>query len=173
MDLNENRLPKPSSTNGRLNYDENGEGFVEMKRKILFFEGLLLTSLGFDLAVAHPHYGALRACDRISWEDEKHCERVKRVAWTLITDSFVLVCSRRALMTRRCTTMACILYPPSVIAAAGIVCACAQLEIPLPPDSLTPELFAGAGNKPGESAPHPKSFATQVEGSSTLLLGLD
>lgn len=75
--------------NGRLSYDETTEEFLSMRKKILFYEGVLLTSLAFDLTITHPYAAMLRATS-LAWRGKEELRaEIARRAWLFINDSFV------------------------------------------------------------------------------------
>lgn len=60
-----------------------------MRKKILFYEEVLLTTLAFDLTVAHPYAAMLRAAS-LAWAGREELRTdVARRAWLFINDSFV------------------------------------------------------------------------------------
>lgn len=76
-------------SNGRFSYDETTEEFLSMRKKILFYEGVLLTSLAFNLTITHPYAAMLRATS-LSWRGKDDFPtKVQRRAWLFINDSFV------------------------------------------------------------------------------------
>ena len=87
-DLNAGRTPTTLPT-GRYTYDETTDEFVSMRKKILFYEGVLLTSLAFDLTITHPYAAVLKATS-LAWDGREEVRvEVARRAWLFINDSLV------------------------------------------------------------------------------------
>lgn len=75
--------------------DEQTPDYVEMRKRILFFEEVLLRTLCFDLTVRQPYWPMVRGAKMI-WKDERveTGHKVSKVAWCFISDSYVFVRGR-------------------------------------------------------------------------------
>ncbi|ORY79750.1 cyclin-like protein [Leucosporidium creatinivorum] len=112
---------------GRVPADENDRNFIEFKRAVLHCEETMLRALCFDLTVRLPYPAVMNGVKRM-WKGDGHtAEQVAQAAWVIVNDTL--------------PTTLVLVHRPNIIAAAAIVCACEQLDVPL----RTTSNKAGAG----------------------------
>ncbi|KAL1497497.1 hypothetical protein ABEB36_008449 [Hypothenemus hampei] len=97
------------------NFDINSERYAAQSQDLVFNENVLLQTLGFDVAIDHPHTYVVRCCHLV------------RASKDLAQTSYFMASNSLHL-----TTM-CVQYKPTVVACFCILLACkwANWEIPL------------------------------------------
>ncbi|KAJ8927013.1 hypothetical protein NQ314_020576, partial [Rhamnusium bicolor] len=97
------------------NIDLNSERYISQSQDLVFNENVLLQTLGFDVAIDHPHSHVVRCCHLV------------RASKDLAQTSYFMASNSLHL-----TTM-CIQYKPTVVACFCILVACkwSNWEIPL------------------------------------------
>ncbi|XP_060530497.1 cyclin-T isoform X2 [Cylas formicarius] len=97
------------------NIDLNSERYIAQSQDLVFNENVLLQTLGFDVAIDHPHTHVVRCCHLV------------RASKDLAQTSYFMASNSLHL-----TTM-CIQYKPTVVACFCILLACkwSNWEIPL------------------------------------------
>ncbi|CAG9864121.1 unnamed protein product [Phyllotreta striolata] len=97
------------------NIDTNSERYLSQSQDLVFNENVLLQTLGFDVAIDHPHTHVVRCCQLV------------RASKDLAQTSYFMASNSLHL-----TTM-CIQYKPTVVACFCILVACkwSNWEIPL------------------------------------------
>ncbi|KAK4695553.1 hypothetical protein P7C70_g8529, partial [Phenoliferia sp. Uapishka_3] len=130
LELDADREPNRPRDRRHLPVDEASEVFTKTRQRILFFEEALLRVLCFDLTIRQPYTDMVKGVG-LMWRNENTvvATKVKRAAWPFITDSL--------------PTTVSLIHRSIVIAAASVVLACTQLEIPLPerPKPIPAELL--------------------------------
>ncbi|GAA5971633.1 hypothetical protein JCM11641_000666 [Rhodosporidiobolus odoratus] len=130
--------------------DRNNPAFDPLRSKLVACEEALLRVLCFDLTVRDPHWIALKAVKK-SWANEpERADKVGRVGWSFLNDSLA--------------APLCLLYRPHLLAAAAILLACAQLNLPLPerPPSLEMQKTIFYTENEAEEGEEPPSFEPEV-----------
>lgn len=87
--LNEGRAPIENPPNShRYQYDESDPNFVDLRRRMLYWEEVMLRTLCFDLTVRQPNAVVLAAVDAC-WKGKgrEEGERLEKVAWSFVGDS--------------------------------------------------------------------------------------
>eukprot|EP00092_Neocalanus_flemingeri_P010283 GFUD01011079.1.p1 GENE.GFUD01011079.1~~GFUD01011079.1.p1 ORF type:complete len:1280 (-),score=489.79 GFUD01011079.1:860-4699(-) len=116
--------------------DSKSEQYLEQAQELVSNENILLQTLGFDVAIDHPHTHVVKCCQLV-----KASKELAQTSYFMATNSLHL------------TTM-CLRYPPTIVACVCIHLACkwSKYEIPL----------SGQG-KPWYSYVDPTSNIEQIE----------
>jgi len=116
--------------------DSKSEQYLEQAQELVSNENILLQTLGFDVAIDHPHTHVVKCCQLV-----KASKELAQTSYFMATNSLHL------------TTM-CLRYPPTIVACVCIHLACkwSKYEIPL----------SGQG-KPWYSYVDPTSNIDQIE----------
>ncbi|RZC05012.1 cyclin-T [Asbolus verrucosus] len=109
------RVANMCRNNRDTNIDVNSERYIAQSQDLVFNENVLLQTLGFDVAIDHPHTHVVRCCHLV------------RASKDLAQSSYFLASNSLHL-----TTM-CLQYKPTVVACFCIHLACkwSSWEIPL------------------------------------------
>ncbi|GAA5926757.1 hypothetical protein JCM10213_002441 [Rhodosporidiobolus nylandii] len=125
-----------------LRQETQTEEFRSVRKQLVAYEEVLLSTLCFDLTVRHPHFFVLETAKR-AWKDDEAAKNVGKVGWHFANESLALPL--------------CLLYRPHLVAAACIVLACAQLDLPLPAVPLSRDeqitLHESMDSEEGEEPP--------------------
>ncbi|KAL8281023.1 hypothetical protein RQP46_006702 [Phenoliferia psychrophenolica] len=148
LDLTAGKQPHPPDRAHPVN--ESRDGFRALRQRVLYYEEVLLRTLCFDLTVRQPYADMLLAVGKI-WPgmDKDGIRRIKAVAHSVITDSL--------------STTTLLVHRANVIAAASIVIACAQLEIPLPGPPGSNSIAAGPAPEEGEEKEEGQDWVEVLE----------
>lgn len=109
------RVVTPTKNPHDANFDTNSERYIAQAQDLVFNENILLQTLGFDVAIDHPHTHVVRCCHLV------------RASKDLAQTSYFMASNSLHL-----TTM-CLQYKPTVVACFCIhfVCKWSNWEIPL------------------------------------------
>ncbi|SCV69519.1 BQ2448_2539 [Microbotryum intermedium] len=102
---------------GRPEYDPNDELAQNISKRILYTEDAMLHALCFDLHVQSPFFAVVEALKRVYNSDLEQRDQINFVAWQILQDVLA-------------TTLV-IRYRAHELAAAAILCALAQLGLPI------------------------------------------
>jgi len=116
--------------------DSKSEQYLEQASELVSNENILLQTLGFDVAIDHPHTHVVKCCQLV-----KASKELAQTSYFMATNSLHL------------TTM-CLRYPPTIVACVCIHLACkwSKYEIPL-----------SVSGKPWYSYVDPTSNIEQIE----------
>merc|ERR1712012_1130784 len=100
---------------GKAQLDVRSEAYQEQARELVTNENILLQTLGFDVAIDHPHTHVVKCCQLV-----KAAKELAQTSYFMATNSLHL------------TTM-CLRYPPTTVACVCIHLACkwSNYKIPL------------------------------------------
>ncbi|XP_065212572.1 cyclin-T1-like [Planococcus citri] len=106
---------------GQTNTDCNSESYLEQAQELVMNENILLQTLGFDMAVEHPHTYIVQFCELASLSKD-----ISHASYFWASNSLYL------------TTM-CLQYRPTVVACFCIhlVCRWSNCEIPKSKENLS------------------------------------
>merc|ERR1712012_715353 len=95
--------------------DSKSEKYLELAQELVSNENILLQTLGFDVAIDHPHTHVVKCCQLV-----KASKELAQTSYFMATNSLHL------------TTM-CLRYPPTIVACVCIHLACkwSKYEIPI------------------------------------------
>merc|ERR1719422_2625860 len=99
--------------------DSKSEQYLEQASELVSNENILLQTLGFDVAIDHPHTHVVKCCQLV-----KASKELAQTSYFMATNSLHL------------TTM-CLRYPPTIVACVCIHLACkwAKYRIPMSADN--------------------------------------
>ncbi|SGY77625.1 BQ5605_C005g03684 [Microbotryum silenes-dioicae] len=122
---------------GRPEYDPNDDLAQNISKRILYTEDAMLHALCFDLTVQSPFFAVVEGLKKVYKKDLEGRDQISFVAWQILQDVLA-------------TTLV-IRYQAYELAAAAILCALAQLSLPIPrPISRPRESTRGTGEKHGD-----------------------
>merc|ERR1719187_2502667 len=94
--------------------DTQSEAYLEKAQELVVNENILLQTLGFDVAIDHPHTHVVKCCHLV-----KASKELAQTSYFMATNSLHL------------TTM-CLRYPPTIVACVCIHLACIWSKYQIP-----------------------------------------
>merc|ERR1712012_1395970 len=121
---------------GQPQLDVRSDAYMEQAQELVTNENILLQTLGFDVAIDHPHTHVVKCCQLV-----KASKELAQTSYFMATNSLHL------------TTM-CLRYPPTVVACVCIHLACVWSKYKIP---------VSAENKPWYSYVDNNANMDQIE----------
>jgi len=109
---------------GKAQLDVRGEAYQEQAQELVTNENILLQTLGFDVAIDHPHTHVVKCCQLV-----KAAKELAQTSYFMATNSLHL------------TTM-CLRYTPTIVACVCIHLACKWSNYRIPLSAQGKEWFS-------------------------------